>query len=191
MRRCLRPEFHRNGFTRHGFSLRYGTESRRTDYRSRSSRLPEIIQCEALHLLCCCPCASGVASASVVRRRRGRLSSCHRPTPRPSFARKGRSRPADVPGRHGDDPDLASLSVPEVAPGPERSARLATTETGETMTTDLREPELRRDVQSGPAEEKSAVAARQGVISGRVFLVLIASLLLAIIALGASYWFAH
>ncbi len=42
-----------------------------------------------------------------------------------------------------------------------------------------------------PATERSAVAARQGVISGRVFLVLLVSLLLAAIGLGASFWFMH
>lgn len=42
-----------------------------------------------------------------------------------------------------------------------------------------------------PAKQRSAVAARQGVISGRVFLVLIVSLLLAVIALGASFYFMH
>ena len=39
-----------------------------------------------------------------------------------------------------------------------------------------------------PAKQRSAVAARQGVISGRVFLVLLVSLLLAVIALGVSFW---
>jgi hypothetical protein len=35
------------------------------------------------------------------------------------------------------------------------------------------------------------VAARQGVISGRVILVLVVSLVLAIVALGVSYWVVH
>jgi hypothetical protein len=39
--------------------------------------------------------------------------------------------------------------------------------------------------------EKSAVAARQGIISGRVFLVLTTSTLLAIAALGAAFLFVH
>jgi hypothetical protein len=40
-----------------------------------------------------------------------------------------------------------------------------------------------------PAKERSAVAARQGVVSGRVVTVLLVSLLLAIAALAVSYWF--
>jgi hypothetical protein len=37
----------------------------------------------------------------------------------------------------------------------------------------------------------SPVEARQGVISGRIVTVLLVSLVLAIIALGASYYFTH
>jgi len=59
------------------------------------------------------------------------------------------------------------------------------------MAQELREPELRQDVRTHPAEQKSAVAARQGVISGRVFLVLITSLLLAVLTMGLSYWVVH
>lgn len=40
-------------------------------------------------------------------------------------------------------------------------------------------------------QEASAVEARQGVISGRVFLVLVVSLLLAIIALVVGYFAVH
>jgi len=39
--------------------------------------------------------------------------------------------------------------------------------------------------------EKSATAARQGVISGRVILVLLASLLFVVVALGVSYCSVH
>jgi hypothetical protein len=42
-----------------------------------------------------------------------------------------------------------------------------------------------------PPKERSAVAARQGVVSGRVITVLLVSLLLAVVALGVSYWFMH
>jgi hypothetical protein len=38
-----------------------------------------------------------------------------------------------------------------------------------------------------PAAERSAVEARQGVISGRVLLVLVTSLVLAVIALAVGY----
>ena len=69
--------------------------------------------------------------------------------------------------------------------------RAAPTETGENMAQELLEPGLRQDVQPGSAAEKSAVAARQGVISGRVFLVLITSLALAVLTLGLSYWVVH
>ena len=40
-----------------------------------------------------------------------------------------------------------------------------------------------------PPKERSAVAARQGVVSGRVITVLLVSLLLVVVALGVSYWF--
>jgi hypothetical protein len=54
---------------------------------------------------------------------------------------------------------------------------------------ELREPESRQTVPPERVEQKSAVAARQGLISGRVFLVLVTSLVLAVLALGLSYWF--
>jgi hypothetical protein len=39
------------------------------------------------------------------------------------------------------------------------------------------------------ATEKSAVAARQGVISGRILLVLMTSMVLAVLAIGiVSFW---
>jgi hypothetical protein len=38
------------------------------------------------------------------------------------------------------------------------------------------------------ATTKSAVEARQGVISGRVILVLLTSLILAVVALAVGYW---
>jgi hypothetical protein len=45
------------------------------------------------------------------------------------------------------------------------------------------------DVESRPiSTEKSAVAARQGVISGRVILVLVVSTVLAVLAVGISFW---
>jgi hypothetical protein len=56
---------------------------------------------------------------------------------------------------------------------------------------ELREPESRQTVPPQRVAEKSAVAARQGVISGRVFLVLVTSLSLAVVALGMSYWVVH
>ncbi len=40
-------------------------------------------------------------------------------------------------------------------------------------------------------EQRSAVEARQGVISGRVFLVLATSLILAIVAMAAGWYFMH
>jgi len=60
------------------------------------------------------------------------------------------------------------------------------TNAGETMAIDTRE----NDRPTGAAE-KTAVEARQGVISGRVFLVLVVSLFLAIVALGIGYWAVH
>jgi hypothetical protein len=51
------------------------------------------------------------------------------------------------------------------------------------MATDVRQTERPAQV-----AEKSAVEARQGVISGRVFLVLLTSLVLAIVAVGVAYW---
>jgi hypothetical protein len=62
------------------------------------------------------------------------------------------------------------------------------------MAQQLKEPELRepppwQTVPLQRVEEKPAVAARQGLISGRVFLVLVTSLVLAVLALGLSYWF--
>ena len=41
------------------------------------------------------------------------------------------------------------------------------------------------------AEQRSAVEARQGVVSGRVFTVLVLSLILAIIAMAAGWYFMH
>lgn len=51
---------------------------------------------------------------------------------------------------------------------------------GETMATETH-----------PVQQKSAVAARQGLISGRVLLVLIASLILAVAGLVIGYWVVH
>jgi hypothetical protein len=48
--------------------------------------------------------------------------------------------------------------------------------------------ESRQSVEPRRAELKSPVEARQGVISGRVIVVLVISLLLAIAALGMCYW---
>jgi hypothetical protein len=42
-----------------------------------------------------------------------------------------------------------------------------------------------------PAAEKSAVDARQGVISGRVLTLLVTSTVLAILAIAISFWAAH
>jgi hypothetical protein len=42
-----------------------------------------------------------------------------------------------------------------------------------------------------PAPEKSAIAARQGVISGRIILVLSTSIVLAVLAIGISFWAVH
>jgi hypothetical protein len=39
-----------------------------------------------------------------------------------------------------------------------------------------------------PPKERAAVAARQGIVSGRVITVLLVSLLFAVIALGVSWW---
>jgi hypothetical protein len=36
--------------------------------------------------------------------------------------------------------------------------------------------------------EKSAIDARQGVISGRIFLVLTTSLILTVVAIGVAFW---
>jgi hypothetical protein len=36
--------------------------------------------------------------------------------------------------------------------------------------------------------EKSAIDARQGVISGRIFAVLTTSLILSVIAIGVAFW---
>jgi hypothetical protein len=45
------------------------------------------------------------------------------------------------------------------------------------------------DIESRPiSTEKTAVAARQGVISGRVVTVLATSIALAILAIGISFW---
>jgi hypothetical protein len=45
------------------------------------------------------------------------------------------------------------------------------------------------DIESRPiSTEKSAVGARQGVISGRVVTVLIISTVLAVLAVGISFW---
>jgi len=51
--------------------------------------------------------------------------------------------------------------------------------------------QYRNDDPAHRGKVASAVAARQGVISGRVVLVLLVSLVLAVIALGASYYFTH
>jgi hypothetical protein len=48
--------------------------------------------------------------------------------------------------------------------------------------------ESSQNLQPRRAETKSPVEARQGVISGRVILILVISLLLAIVALGICYW---
>jgi len=40
-------------------------------------------------------------------------------------------------------------------------------------------------------EQKSGVEARQGLISGRVFLVLITSLFLAVVGMALGYWAVH
>jgi len=39
-----------------------------------------------------------------------------------------------------------------------------------------------------PTAEKSAIDARQGIISGRVFAVLTMSLVLSMIAIGVAFW---
>jgi hypothetical protein len=47
--------------------------------------------------------------------------------------------------------------------------------------------DMHQDVQTA-TPRRSAVEARQGVISGRVILVLVTSLALVIVALSVSYW---
>ena len=62
---------------------------------------------------------------------------------------------------------------------------LTTHHAGETMATEQfqDDPDARH-----PVTERSAVEARQGVISGRVFLVLVSSLTAAIIAMIVGYF---
>jgi hypothetical protein len=48
--------------------------------------------------------------------------------------------------------------------------------------------EQQQSDQPRAAEEKSAIDARQGVISGRVLLVLTTSLVLSVIAIGVTFW---
>ena len=62
---------------------------------------------------------------------------------------------------------------------------------GDTMATQSERTVGPGHAEPGHAERKSAVEARQGVISGRVFLVLVTSLILAIAALVVGYWYAH
>jgi hypothetical protein len=49
----------------------------------------------------------------------------------------------------------------------------------------------RAEVSPNPIEEKSAVAARQGLISGRVVTVLVVSLFLAVVAMAVGFWASH